>query len=672
MTMIRTLFAGTRTVALGVFLSLVAASGPRAHAGSWDCCPPGSELGCGWAECAMFVCTFYPYCCDEVWDEFCAQAAEGFCGELPRACCLPTGCVVLTPDECNAMEGTPDCGPTCAGVVCPTGACCLPGGCSAGSTPGACAAAGGSYLGDDSTCEGGPCPGACCLDCGACTASSQGACASMGGSFQGIGSVCSAGGCGPACPGACCFDDAPCQVLLEDACVALGGTFTDDETCEESMCDSDGDSLPDRWETQGVDINDDGTIDLDLPALGADWMRKDLFVEVDAMSGAAPNPQALDMVVQAFADSPVGNPEGGDGVTLHIQIDEDDLPVFDPWNTGGGHFPVDFSTQKGLYFGTPVQRVNPNNEQIIAAKLRVYRYCIYGLAFDDSTIGTAEDAPSNNFALAKTEINRFAQGHCAGCLDIEAAAFMHEFGHCLGLLHGGHEIRTGKPNYISVMNYLRTYPYYPEAKSRSLWKLDYSSGTRLPLFEQILNEREGIIDTASENLLTYYGVSPCFLDECTTIVHEPWQSGVFVSAEFGTLGGDFNGDSQYDVEVCADITYHGASAPIGLNFVTPCDSLTDHDDWSNLTYALVDEGAGPMGGGPPEEPTVDELLALAANLPAPCEGDMNFDDVVDFRDVLSVIMTWGPCEGCTNDWDGNGAVGGMELMLVISAWGTCR
>src|SRR5688572_18708293 len=52
--------------------------------------------------------------------------------------------------------------------------------------------------------------------------------------------------------------------------------------------DTDGDSLPDTWETNGYDANGDGVIDVDLPALGADPQHKDLFVEMDYMAGRIP------------------------------------------------------------------------------------------------------------------------------------------------------------------------------------------------------------------------------------------------------------------------------------------------------------------------------------------------------------------------------------------------
>ncbi len=47
--------------------------------------------------------------------------------------------------------------------------------------------------------------------------------------------------------------------------------------------DSDGDGLNNCWENNGIDINNDSTVDLNLPAMGANANRKDIFVEADYM-----------------------------------------------------------------------------------------------------------------------------------------------------------------------------------------------------------------------------------------------------------------------------------------------------------------------------------------------------------------------------------------------------
>jgi uncharacterized repeat protein (TIGR01451 family) len=86
--------------------------------------------------------------------------------------------------------------------------------------------------------------------------------------------------------------------------------------------DLDGDDLPDSWENRGLDTDGDGTVDVDLPAMGASVARPDVFVEVDCLKAAAhshcPNPNALRDVVQAFANGPKTNPDGSTGVQLHV------------------------------------------------------------------------------------------------------------------------------------------------------------------------------------------------------------------------------------------------------------------------------------------------------------------------------------------------------------------
>jgi hypothetical protein len=98
--------------------------------------------------------------------------------------------------------------------------------------------------------------------------------------------------------------------------------------------DSDGDGLWDDWEELGIDADGDGSIDLDLPALGASPLRKDVFLEIDYMICAPvvgsdcvnllhshrPKDAAVARVVQAFADAPVANPDGSTGISLHVDL----------------------------------------------------------------------------------------------------------------------------------------------------------------------------------------------------------------------------------------------------------------------------------------------------------------------------------------------------------------
>jgi hypothetical protein len=68
-------------------------------------------------------------------------------------------------------------------------------------------------------------------------------------------------------------------------CSTGDGGGGDDEprakVCFDIGGDTDGDGLLDSWERDGYDDNGDGFVDVDLPVMGADPERKDLFLELD-------------------------------------------------------------------------------------------------------------------------------------------------------------------------------------------------------------------------------------------------------------------------------------------------------------------------------------------------------------------------------------------------------
>jgi hypothetical protein len=131
----------------------------------------------------------------------------------------------------------------------------------------------------------------------------------------------------------------------------------------QDMSDRDDDGLLDTWETTGLDADFDGDVDVDLPAMGANPRRKDIFIECDFMTldlntdGDASDPgehthkpleAAVDRFVRAFANAPVSNPDGSFGITAHV----------DTGQLGGGNaiphfFELDFSGQ------THGHRMNP-------------------------------------------------------------------------------------------------------------------------------------------------------------------------------------------------------------------------------------------------------------------------------------------------------------------------
>lgn len=291
-------------------------------------------------------------------------------------------------------------------------------------------------------------------------------------------------------------------------------------TVLEPMTDTDGDGLFDSWERRGIDANQDGTIDLDLPGLyGTDPLHKELFVEVDYMScevlgvcggtlgNYRPDVNALFDVKLAFALAPVDNPDGVQGIDLQIVLDEavpaisdikfrtrgpTNLDDFNDLKLGGNNafFPGSACGVKATdgHFGTAADRLSSNCEQILAAKRKVFRYSIFGVSFAESPNSSgSSELEGNDFIITVGGWSSESIKVSGGRRAVEAGIFMHEFGHTLGLHHGGNDDNNQEANYISVMNYDLTFPSI--ATNRVL---DYSRTDLPDLDEARLDETQGV------------------------------------------------------------------------------------------------------------------------------------------------------------------------------------
>lgn len=106
--------------------------------------------------------------------------------------------------------------------------------------------------------------------------------------------------------------------------------LTDDgvKVVRAALLDTDGDGLPDHWETRGIDMDHDGNADLKLHEIGADPLHKDIFLEIDWLTDRTkgsyklwsnqPAPYVTHRMAQMFADAPVANPDGTPGITVHV------------------------------------------------------------------------------------------------------------------------------------------------------------------------------------------------------------------------------------------------------------------------------------------------------------------------------------------------------------------
>jgi hypothetical protein len=371
--------------------------------------------------------------------------------------------------------------------------------------------------------------------------------------------------------------------------VCLGDVYYPDNAGSVKLLievDSDDDGLLDSWETNGVDIDRDGVTDLNLEALGADWEHKDIFVEIDYMGSDGthshrPDQGAIDDVVQAFADAPVDNPDDALGISLHVFVDEQ-LPHSETinWNQ--------FDLLKSSHFGTAAERTNPKN---VEAKKQAFHYCIFAHSQENTTSSGSGEMPGNDFMVT---LGNWTGS--TGTREEQAATFMHELGHNLGLNHGGGDDVNYKPNYISVMNYLFQVDSYGTGRA-----LDYSWGGRLDLNEANLNETEGI--GTYENTVW---VSP---------------NGTLCT-NAGDLWIDWNFDGNYTGSVQVNVNNYPS-----LGYASAADeSLTDYDDWGNLVYRFRSTLGFADGQHPelPEELTVevaDAMSEQAASIAVPVIPD---------------------------------------------------
>ncbi|MEW6252442.1 MAG: hypothetical protein AB1716_17525 [Planctomycetota bacterium] len=132
---------------------------------------------------------------------------------------------------------------TVAAAGAPVGACCVGQNCLV-TTPTDCAFQGGTYRGDNVSCDGNPCDatpsGRCCFDdgySGQCAVLSEVECTGLGGSYGGDGTTCAGCPCLLPPKGACCTAGG-CTVTTEAECLTGGGTYVGDFTsCTSAPCD---------------------------------------------------------------------------------------------------------------------------------------------------------------------------------------------------------------------------------------------------------------------------------------------------------------------------------------------------------------------------------------------------------------------------------------------------
>lgn len=250
-----------------------------------------------------------------------------------------------------------------------------------------------------------------------------------------------------------------------------------------SLVDTDGDKIPDVWETRGYDANGDGRIDIDFPAMGANPYRKDVFVEMDWMPRAdggielAPV-EDLDRIVDIFANYPIRNPDGSTGISLHLDAGN---ARGQKYNLGGGN-QVPYSRLTNALNGLQYIKDSGNFDP---ARRGIFHYMIWADLYSNGSSSGIARYPGMDFLVTVGQTN---YGRASS--DIRVGTFIHEFGHNLGLAHGGEDNYNYKPNYLSIMNYAYQFTGVPKQSGPNYF--GYSNRQGMTIDENALRETAGL------------------------------------------------------------------------------------------------------------------------------------------------------------------------------------
>jgi hypothetical protein len=261
--------------------------------------------------------------------------------------------------------------------------------------------------------------------------------------------------------------------------------------------DSDKDGLPNAWEGNGYDHLSDGTIDVNLPALGANPFHKDLYLEIDWMEmpgdNHRPNDTVVNRMVNTFKKGNVGNPDGVTGVDLHVDR-SNSIP-----------HTQDVSANCGTLW-TAAEALKAANMPAARYKTHHYQLHVHDLCPGlGSTSGMAQGIPADDSIVS------LGSWPSQGTTDARTGTAIHELGHTINLRHGfptgvslagdGGSDDPYTPNHLSVMSYLYQVNGLIRNGAYGYW--DFQRWDLPALNENCLNENVGV---GSLSALDLYGL----------------------------------------------------------------------------------------------------------------------------------------------------------------------
>ncbi len=371
------------------------------------------------------------------------------------------------------------------------------------------------------------------------------------------------------------------------------------------------DGIPDDWKKNGVKLDPgdgSGPQFIDLPAMGADVNRPDIFIQLDWMADAthsdALSAAAIKRVVDAFASSPYRSPTGSIGINLHIDAGPNSVMNHTTGATWGalsralkvthvtnfGVAKVDASNNAVSYNWAAFDAVKSQAGGFISTgRAPIFRYgiCAHRLGVATNS-GSARTSPGSDMILSLATFAALTDQIAAGTL-------MHEIGHLLGLDHGGGDAVNFKPNYVSLMNY--AWQTLGLTKNGVSGILDYSNIALDQLFEGALDERSGVGKNAAGVAIRHW------------VPGAGGGAGAFVQVADGSQPIDWNGDGVATSQSLAfDINRDAAQT-----------LLLPYDDWANLKLvggAISGTGAGYQ---PPMDTKSADITPAEAELMLPAD-----------------------------------------------------
>ena len=130
-----------------------------------------------------------------------------------------------------------------------------------------------------------------------------------------------------------------------------------------------------------------------------------------------------------------------------------------------------------------------------------------------------------------------------------------------------------------------------------------------------------------------------------------------------------------------DLRLQGGSPCIdaAFNNAVPADPADLDDDGDTTEFTPLDLNANPRFADDPTTPDTGCGVPVIVDMGAyefpgdyaqPLRGDLDGDLNVGVLDLLILVGSWGPCDGCClADLNTNGAVGILDLLILLSNWG---